>query len=401
MKKKDKKIILFNCNIVTEFEVLVKKAIVISNNIIDEIIDESKVFTYNAKLINCNGDYILPGLIDIHSDVIEKIIVPRKSVMFDNLIALNEIDRELMLHGITTIFHSISIAESTVCDNKRTLKLDNMFELCDLIGCQRNNLSINHKFHARLELNSINAFNYIYPRLDQGIINELSFMDHTPGQGQYKNIDVFKSVIQQQYGFVSEKRKNEIIDICVNKPKLDLQEINALIFKANEFEIPMAYHDVDSKEQIDWMKKNNIKICEFPLNEDIAQYASEQGMYTIVGAPNIILGHSHYNNANASQLLLNGSANIICSDYFSSSLLLSIFKMNKLFNVPLHLSTNYATLYPAKAVNIGHQYGSIETGKIADLIVVNTSDLIPKVSKVFISGELRLETIARKDNKIC
>ena len=128
------KLVLLNCKIVTENEVLENKAIVISNGDIENIIDEKLAKRHGDVLINCNGDYILPGLIDIHSDVIEKLIVPRKGVIFDNLIALNEIDRELMAQGITTIYHSISIAESTVCNNKRTLKLDNMFNLCDQIN---------------------------------------------------------------------------------------------------------------------------------------------------------------------------------------------------------------------------------------------------------------------------
>lgn len=385
------KTVLFNCNIVTEFEVLTHKAIILSNNLIENIIDEKDALYYEAEFIDCNGGYVLPGLIDIHSDVIEKIIVPRKSVIFDNLIALNEIDRELMLQGITTIYHSISIAETSVCNNTRTLKLDNMFKLCELINNQNKNLLINHKFHARLELNSLNAFDYIYTKLKKGLINELSFMDHTPGQGQYKNFDVFKEIIQQQYGTVSEKQKQKIIDICINKEKLDSRKIGELIFMANEIEIPLAYHDVDSKEQIDWMLNNNIKICEFPLTQDIAKYASEMGLYVIVGAPNIILGHSHYNNVKAIELLLEGFANIICSDYFSPSLLLAIFILHKKYDVPLYEATKFATLYPAKAVNIENKYGSIDVGKTADLIVVNTCERIPKVSKAFIDGKLKLE----------
>lgn len=386
-----KKLVLFNCRIVTENEVITNHAIVISNNIIEDIIDERFSQSYNANLINCNGDYIFPGLIDIHSDVIEKTIVPRKSVIFDSEIALKEIDRELMMQGITTIYHSISIAESTICNNKRTLQLDDMFKLCELIKEHSDDLLINHKFHARYELNSISAFDYINNALSSGKIHELSFMDHTPGQGQYKNIDVFKKVITQQYGSVSDKRKNEIINICKNKPKLDSTRINELIHKANKLSIPMAYHDVDSEDQINWMLKNGIKICEFPLSSKIAKYASNKGMYSIVGAPNIFLGRSHYNNANAISLLLNKTANIICSDYFSPSLLLSIFKLKNNYSISLPEAIKYATLNPAKAVNISDNYGSIKVGKIADLIIVNDNDLFPKITKVIINGKLKLE----------
>lgn len=385
------KLVLLNCKIVTENEVLENKAIIISNGYIENIIDEKFAKNNGDILINCNGDYIMPGLIDIHSDVIEKLIVPRKGVIFDNLFALNEIDRELMAQGITTIYHSISIAESTVCNNKRTLKLDNMFNLCEQINDYSENLLINHKFHARFELNSINAFEPLYAALCNGKISELSFMDHTPGQGQYKNINVFKKVIQQQYGIVSEERTLEIIETCLSKPKLDTDKMDALIKKSNELGIPMAYHDVDSAEQVEWMCNNNIKICEFPLSEAIAQYAFENNLYTIVGAPNIILGHSHYNNVGAASLVIKGFANIICSDYLSPSLLLSLFKLHKDFGLPLHEVIKLASLNPAKAVNIDNKYGSIKMGKKADLIVVNVNNSIPNVSKVIINGKIKLE----------
>lgn len=387
----NKKQIFFNCKIVTENDVLLNHAIIVSNDSIENIVSEEIISSFNANFVNCNGDYILPGLIDIHSDVIEKIIVPRKSVLFNNRIALNEIDRQSMLQGITTIYHSISIAESTICNNKRTLKLDNMFDLCNLIDKHKMDLSINHKFHARYELNSINAFDYTFNALCEGKIHELSFMDHTPGQGQYKDLNVFKKVIQQQYGLVSEERKKEIINICQSKPKLESDKLNNLIQKANELKVPMAYHDVDSVEQVSWMLDNNIKICEFPLNNDIAMYASKKHMFSIVGAPNILLGHSHYNNANATTLLLNGNANVICSDYFSPSLLLSIFKLNNEYGIPLPYAVNFATLNPAKAVNISDNYGSIAVGKKADFIIVHYSNSIPKVTKVIVSGKLKLD----------
>lgn len=387
----NKRVILIHCNIVTEQSVLLNHALIIENRVIKAIIEENQVSSYDADLIDCKGCYVLPGFIDIHCDVIEKIIVPRKGVVFDSLIALNEIDRELLMQGITTIYHSISIAETTVCNNRRTLQLKDIFDLCELIYKHNKDLIINHKFHARFEMNSIHAFDSVFTALCNNRINELSFMDHTPGQGQYKNIDVFKRVIQQQYGMISDKKQNEIIDVCTQKPKLAPNKLQKLIHKAVELKVPLAYHDVNSTEQIDWMMENQISICEFPLTSEIAEYATSQGLCTIMGAPNIVLGRSHYNNANAALLLLNHWANTICSDYFSPSLLLAVFALSDNYKIPLYDSVKFATLNPAKAVHIEDKYGSIEVGKVADLIVVNHCKPFPKIMKTLIAGEVKLE----------
>ena len=384
-----KKIILYNCKIITESNELSGKALVVSGSIIDGLIDEKDIDSYEAELINCEGNYVLPGLIDIHSDVIEKIIVPRKSVVFNPLMALIEIDRELISQGITTMFHSISIAETTICDNQRTLKLNDMFEICEVINSCKKQLLINHKFHARFEINSLNAYRYIYQALCEGKIDELSFMDHTPGQGQYKDLQEFIKVIHQQYGNVTEDKEKEIIKRCLTKPKISKSQINTLIKKARQMNVPIAYHDVDSFSRVDWMINNGLKICEFPLNKTIAEYASQNGLCSIVGSPNVLLGHSHYKNANATELLQSGYADVLCSDYYSPSLLLSVFKLNREHGIPLYKAVTFASLNPAKAVSIDSLTGSISVGKIADLIIVDATSVCPVVTKAIINGKVK------------
>ena len=180
------------------------------------------------------------------------------------------------------MYHSISIANSTICNRKRTLSVKQMIDIGDDIFKYHKEMLINHRFHARLELNTIEAYSPILERLKNGVIHELSLMNHTPGQGQYSSLEVFKVEIRKQYGDISPKKVNEIICECQNKPLLSQCQIQNLLKTAQKKNIPIAFHDVEKESQLKFMKENGISICEFPLNFDIAQKAHEQGFYNLV-----------------------------------------------------------------------------------------------------------------------
>lgn len=386
---KEKRTVLTNGKIVTVNEVLHDFALVLRGSIIEKIIPQSELplDEGEVEIIDCMDQYILPGLIDIHSDMIESIIVPRKGLVFDYSIALFEADRQLISQGITTIFHSISIANSTICNRKRTLSVADMIGIGDAICQYDPELLIHHRFHARLELNTIEAFEDIAHRIQQGKIHELSLMNHTPGQGQYTSLDMFKVEIKKQYGDVSEVRMDEIITECQSKPLLSQSQIATLLAYSTANNIPVAFHDVETESQLEFMKKYNICISEFPLNISIAAKASEWGLLNLVGAPNILKKKSHNNNASAIELLSNGWAKIICSDYFSPALLLSVFMLPKVTQLSLSEAVRCATYYPAQAVNIDSKYGSISPGKNADIIVVDDRGIVPKVVLAFVDGQ--------------
>ena len=56
-------------------------------------------------VVDARGAYVAPGLIDIHSDYVENVASPRPSVVMDLSTSLYKADRELVSHGVTTIFH--------------------------------------------------------------------------------------------------------------------------------------------------------------------------------------------------------------------------------------------------------------------------------------------------------
>lgn len=385
-----KYITLINGKIITEDTILENSVLRIESGYINKIADRNENIEY-GEIIDCTGKFIMPGLIDIHSDVVENIIVPRKGIVFNNYTSLCEVDKELASQGITTMYHSISIANSTICNRKRTLSVEQMLAIGDDISKYRTEMLINHCFHARLELNTIEAYQEILERLKNGIIHELSLMNHTPGQGQYSSLEVFKVEIRKQYGDVSSKRVNEIICECQNKPVLSKYQIQNLLKIAQKNNVPIAFHDVELETQLNFMKENGINICEFPLNLDIAKIAHEQGFYNLVGAPNIMKNGSHNKNVAALELIKAGYAHIICSDYYTPALLQSIFIIAQNTDIPLYEAVKYSTLNPAIALGIQNEYGSIAVGKKADIIIVSNDKPMPRVCKVIVSGKVKIE----------
>lgn len=376
---------LTNGKIVTKNGVLVGYDLIIDNKQIIDIClsSETKCF---CDTFNCKSNYIMPGLIDLHCDTLESIIVPRKGLIFDINYALLQSDRQLISQGITTIYHSVSIANSTIVNRKRTLSVKKQLQIGKCIKMSKN-LLINHKYHARIELNTIEAYDDIISMIENDEIDELSLMDHTPGQGQYHDLDTFKKEIDKQYGSLDEKEKNTVIDICKSKTKFTKEQLERIISLCNTHKIPLAYHDVDKIEIVNYIRNNMFTICEFPLNLEVAKYIRESNLYTLVGAPNIVHGKSHNNNLSATELLKLGLAQIICSDYYSPSMLLSIFKLRET-GFPLCEAVCFASYYPAQAIGLKNK-GNIAVGNIADIIIVNENKPLPFVTAVFVDGKLK------------
>src|SRR5258706_1224216 len=100
--------------------------------------------------IDAAGRFLMPGLIDLQSDDIEKLVEPRPNVHFDLNVALREADWRLAGCGITTEFHAV-----TLDDNEFSIRSDSFVrDLAQEIGNQSGSLLVRHKIHVRLELSS-------------------------------------------------------------------------------------------------------------------------------------------------------------------------------------------------------------------------------------------------------
>lgn len=375
----DRDFVIENATLVLPFGIAEKSSIKIEDGMISKIREGN--INSNSMRINAQGRYIMPGFIDLHSDAIEKEIEPRPNTYFPINIALFELDKKLAACGVTTIFHALSFAEGEIGVRSNKMAAAIIKETNRL----KAKMCVKTKVHARFEITDDEAIPYIEDLIKDGCINLISFMDHTPGQGQFKEVTSFKNY----FGTVYKKSEVELVKIIDKKlavkesVKLHIDYVAALCKAVG---IPMASHDDDSEEKILWLHEMGIRISEFPVNMEAVGAARGNSIYICLGAPNIIRGNSQAKNLSARAALTQGYGDIICSDYSPMTILHAVFTLARLEILPLHKAVNMVSLNPAKAVGISDKKASIEEGKEADLIMVDTGEEIPRITKTFVSG---------------
>ena len=324
-------------------------------------------------VVDARGAYVVPGLIDIHSDYVENVASPRPSVVMDLSTSLYKADRELVSHGVTTIFHSLSVYGAHVFDHKPIRDFGNVSALIDRVaalraGEERDHL-IRHRLHMRVELDSVDLYDDIESFLRSGKVDLVSFMDHTPGQGQYRDLLVFGDTLKG-YRDVSDEDVRDIVRQQQESQKLTYAQITALASVARERGVSIASHDDDSEDKLAFMDGLEATISEFPIALDRARAARARGMHTIAGAPNVMLGHSHSGNLSAREAVQAGAIDVLCSDYYPAALLDAVFTLRDQCGLDIAKAFALVTINPAKAAGIADEVGSIAVGKRADVLLV-------------------------------
>ncbi|WP_191562134.1 alpha-D-ribose 1-methylphosphonate 5-triphosphate diphosphatase [Metabacillus idriensis] len=335
--------------------------------------------------IDAEGKWVLPGLVDSHSDAIELELEPRPNSTFPIEISFYELEKKLVGEGITTIYHSLSLMEENA---KKWIRQNNtvLQVIDDIKRLSSGRQLIRHKTHLRYEITNTVAVENVKKMMKDGKIDQLSFMDHTPGQGQFRDLEVHKRLLMEHRHF-SEEEAKLVIEESKLMPKLDGEILAELSKLAAEYKIPLASHDDDTLEKIELVKSWNAVISEFPIELEVAVKAKEEGLYVVMGAPNALLGKSHSNNVSALEAVMHGAVDILCSDYYPSSLLHAAFKLYK-EGMPIYQAFNMVSLNPAKALGIENRVGSIEEGKLADLILVSEEEMSPVLQTVIVNGQI-------------
>jgi phosphonate metabolism protein PhnM len=388
--------ILENGVIVTPEGLLEGRSLVIEGDRIVSLESSPVPGAEGDERIDVAGAFIMPGFIDIHADYIERMAAPRPSSLMDFTLALREAEREFVTHGITTMFHSLSFYKDGDFGHNPIRSSENTARLMELVhrSHSRQHL-IRHRFHARFEVDNTDRVEELTRYLREGKIHLLSFMDHTPGQGQFRNLEIYRKTIKG-YRSLSEAELDRMIADIQARERLTAEDIAEIAGIATEHGISLASHDDDSPEKLALVTSFGTRISEFPITLEIAREARRLGMHTVAGAPNILLGGSHSGNLSAAEAIIDGSVDVLCSDYYPAALLHAVFTMHRKHGLPLHDMVNLATRNAALAVGMDAELGSVEAGKKADLLVVDElEDGFPVVTAAFVDGRSILRTSYR------
>jgi alpha-D-ribose 1-methylphosphonate 5-triphosphate diphosphatase len=385
--------LITNGKIVLEDTILDHYELLIKDEIIADIAPQGEISRAGLQVIDAKGGYVAPGFIDIHSDYIEHMAAPRPASVLDFKMAIREVEKQLVNQGITTMYHSLSLIsldrDSVVFTANKIRTPENVQKLIELIEeTNAGSCLIHHKFHARYELDNTDKVDYLLNFIKRNKIQLLSFMDHTPGQGQYRDLAIYKEMVKG-YREMRDEEIEKNINEEQNIEKLDLEAIMYIAKIAREHGVVVASHDDDTIEKLDLVQSFGTAISEFPITMEVAKAAKQKNMHTVAGAPNVLLGGSHSGNLSAAEAISAGCIDILCSDYYPASLVHAVFLLHSKHQQELVDMFKLVTINPAQAVGIAKEYGSLVTGKKADVIIIGKVEAdFPAVTAVFVDGKL-------------
>ncbi len=362
---------------VLKTEVIEDAALLIEDDVIAAINPGSG---NGAEVIDLKGQTLIPGMIDLHCDALEKEVEPRPNVHFPLDFAAAQADKRNAAAGVTTVFHALSFAneELGVRNNAFAASVARAVHAWNPHGL------IDNRVHCRYEVTDPTAPEVLLELMEAGEMHLLSVMDHSPGQGQFKDIAAFRDYLSRTY----RKSEDELDSLVANKlarAEGAMERIRSLVDAAKARNIPVASHDDDSPEKVETLHRLGVGISEFPINLESARAARERGMSTVFGAPNVLRGKSQSGAVRALDAVQAGVADCLCADYHPAALIVAVFRLPELAGIGLPEAVRLVTANPARAAGLDDR-GEIAVGRRADLVSVARINGLAQASRVFCAG---------------
>lgn len=342
--------------------------------------------TVPAGAIDCEGQYLAPGLIELHTDNLERHMQPRPKVDWPHGPAILAHDRELAGTGITTVFDAIRVG-SIVSDSTRKRYGKYARGMANEILTMREAgaLKISHHIHLRAEICSetlIEELDEFGPDDRVGIV---SLMDHTPGQRQFRDIQKFEDYVCGKNGLSREGFGDYVEFLCQLRRKVGTDHEAAVVAAAARFGATLASHDDSTTAQVSHSHEHGVTIAEFPTSVEAANACHDAGIATIMGAPNLVRGGSHSGNVAARDLADLRRLDILSSDYVPAALLQGALQLADIWN-DMAAGIATVTANPAKSCGLTDR-GALETGMRADLTVFGRLAAAPLITSVWCAGQ--------------
>lgn len=370
---------LANARLVLADRIVTGRIIIIDGQI--DVIEEGDMVPNGA--VNCQGDYVMPGLVELHTDNLERHIEPRPKVDWPHLAALLAHDAELASTGITTVFDALrvgSIHSSKSGYGEYARKLAD-----ELLEARRMGLfKISHFLHLRAEICSETLLEEMAAFGPEDRVGIVSLMDHTPGQRQFRDLTALQNYVTKKRGMNDVEFAEHVANLKMLQQKFgDVHEKGA-VAEARRYGAVLASHDDTTADQVDISAANGVGFAEFPTTREAAAACRAHGIAVMMGAPNLVRGGSHSGNVAARELAEAEMLNIISSDYVPSALLLSAFLLAEIWdNLPAAVAC--VTHAPATAAGLTDR-GRLAPGLRGDVIRVRAVGSTPLIRGVWSRG---------------
>ena len=330
------------------------------------------------------GDYLIPGLVELHTDQLESYYRPRPGVFWDPLASLHAHDVQIAGSGITTVFDAVRIGSD--------LDMPEMREHAGrLVGAVRDArsadwLRADHLIHLRCELPSADVIDHFESFVDHPTTRLISLMDHTPGQRQFTSLETYKVFYKKQLGVTQEEVERYLAAALARHEQYAGPNRRHLVERSRAMNLPLASHDDATLAHVEEALADGVAIAEFPTTLAAAAAAHDAGLAILMGAPNVVRGKSHSGNISATDLVRAGLLDILSSDYVPFALLQAVFILpERVEGLSLSQALAMVTLNPARAAGLDDR-GQIAIGKRADLVRVRRAGPLPVVHGVWREG---------------
>ncbi|MEO1153742.1 MAG: alpha-D-ribose 1-methylphosphonate 5-triphosphate diphosphatase [Pseudomonadota bacterium] len=333
--------------------------------------------------IDAGGDTVIPGLVELHTDNLERHIEPRPGVELPHTGAILAHDGELASCGITTVFDALRVG--SVLGGKTSYGKYARQTAHEILALRdAGALKVRHLIHLRAEVCSdtlIEEFAEFGPEDRIGLV---SLMDHTPGQRQFRDVSKLKDYMTGKYGMSDVDFLEHVALQKARSEKYGAAHEAAAVTEAARLGATLASHDDTTRDQVQHSASIGIRLAEFPTTFEAAEECHANGIQIIMGAPNLIRGGSHSGNVSAGDLAERGLLDIVSSDYVPSLLLGSAFRLARLWDdLPRAIGT--VTNAPANAAHLDDR-GRIARGALADLVRIRMVGDQPVVRTVWRGG---------------
>jgi alpha-D-ribose 1-methylphosphonate 5-triphosphate diphosphatase len=334
--------------------------------------------------LDCAGDLVMPGLIELHTDNLERHIEPRPKVTWPHAAAIIAHDAELASVGITTVFDALRVG--SVVSNSKANYGEYARVLADEILALRQNgaLKISHFLHLRAEICSETLIEELAKFGPDDRIGIVSLMDHTPGERQFRDISQLRKYVIGKHGMSEAEFDDHIAIQCALKDRVGAAHEAAAVAAARRYGAVLASHDDTNTSHVARSAENGARFAEFPTTAEAARACHYHGIQIMMGAPNLIRGGSHSGNVAAKVLAEESMLDIVSSDYVPSSLLSAALMLGDLWGDTARGITT-VTAAPANVAGLKDR-GHLVEGARADVIRVTRLGQAGAIRGVWVQG---------------
>ena len=373
-------------------QIFTNAKLVLANEVIDGAVQvkDGKISDVSDRPSNIpgaedmGGDYLMPGLVELHTDNLDKHLTPRPKTRWPATAAVVAHDNQVASAGITTVFDAVSIGDV----NEGSERIVRLIESVTALEHALENelLRADHKLHLRCETSFPGMVEALGQLIDLPLVSMLSVMDHTPGQRQFVSLDAYYTYYQGKYGLNDEEMRKFIATRRRDAELYSEKHRRHVVEQAHAKGLALASHDDATEAHVAEAVADKMTVAEFPTTLEAAKASHEGGLGVMMGGPNLVRGGSHSGNVAAGDLAKQGYLDIISSDYVPHSLLhgaMKLFDEFEGYDLPRAIRT--VSLNPATQVGL-HDRGEIALGKRGDLIRVHHSPHHPIVRGVWREG---------------